>query len=122
MERNMNTRAKNTDEYIIQQPEDIQIILKKIRQTIKDAAPGAQEAISYGMPTFRMNGNLVHFAAQAHHIGFYPTPSGVSAFEKELELYKTTKGGIQFPLDKPIPYKLIKKITKFRVKEASSKK
>ena len=122
MERNMNTRAKNTDEYIIQQPEDIQIILKKIRQTIKDAAPGAQEAIAYGMPTFRMNGNLVHFAAQAHHIGFYPTPSGVSAFEKDLALYKTTKGAIQFPLDKPIPYKLIEKITKFRVKEASSKK
>jgi uncharacterized protein YdhG (YjbR/CyaY superfamily) len=118
----METAAKNIDEYISRQPEDIQVVLKKIRQTITDAAPGAREAIAYGMPTFRLNGNLVHFAAQTRHIGFYPTPSGVSAFEKDLAPYKTTKGAVQFPLDKPIPYKVIEKITKFRAKEALSKK
>ena len=112
---------RNIDEYIARFPEDIQEKLKQIRQVIKESAPGAREAISYGMPTYKLNGNLVHFAAFKDHIGFFPTPSGVSAFEKELSLYSTSKGTIRFPLDKPIPFELIKKIVKFRVSEALGK-
>ena len=114
-------RANNIDEYISQYPQNIQDILQKIRQTIRDSAPGAEEAMAYGMPTFRLNGNLVHFAAQSRHIGFYPTPPGITAFQKELSPYKTSKGAVQFPLDSPIPYKIIKDITLFRVKEALAK-
>ncbi len=105
------------DEYIGTFPEDVQQILEKIRQTIHEAAPEAVEAISYQMPTFKLNGNLVHFAAFKHHIGFYPTPSGIEAFKKELSQYSGAKGSVQFPLDKPIPYDLVQKITRFRVKE-----
>ncbi|MGA1848590.1 MAG: iron chaperone [Thermoplasmatota archaeon] len=105
------------DGYISGFPEDIQIILERIREIIKKAAPGAREAISYGMPTFKLNGNLVHFAAYKNHIGFYPTPSGISAFEEELSEYKHAKGSVQFPLQKPIPYDLIRKIVEFRVRE-----
>ena len=106
------------DEYIANFPPDIQEILKKIRETIRAAAPGAEEAISYQMPTFKLNGNLVHFAAFKNHIGFYPTPSGTAKFQKEIAGYKAAKGSIQFPLDEPIPYDLITKIVKFRVKES----
>ena len=89
-----------------------------MRQTIRRAAPEAEEAIAYQMPTFRLNGkNLVHFAAFKNHIGFYPTPSGIEAFKKELSSYKGAKGSVQFPLNKPIPYDLVKKIVMFRVKE-----
>lgn len=105
------------DEYIATFPEDIQTILKEIRAVIKTAAPKAEEKISYQMPTFFLNGNLVHFAAFKNHIGFYPTPSGTEAFQKELSVYKGAKGSIQFPLDKPMPLKLISKIVKFRVAE-----
>ena len=105
------------DEYIGTFPEDVQQILEKIRQTIHEAAPEAVEAISYQMPTFKLNGNLVHFAAFEHYIGFYPTPSGIEAFKKELSQYSGAKGSVQFPLDKPIPYDLVQKITRFRVKE-----
>jgi uncharacterized protein YdhG (YjbR/CyaY superfamily) len=93
-----------------------------MRRVIKESAPGATEAIAYRMPTFKMNGNLVHFAGFANHIGFYPTPSGIAAFEKDLAGYETSKGAIRFPLDKPIPYDLVKKIAKFRVAEVLSKK
>jgi len=110
------------DEYISSFPENIQEILFKLKAAIKVSAPGAAEAISYAMPTFKLNGNLVHFAAYRHHIGFYPTPSGILAYKKELLPYKQSKGAIQFPLDKPIPLTLVKKIVKFRVKENLEKK
>lgn len=106
------------DEYIKTFPKDIQKILEQIRIAIKEAAPEAEEAISYQIPTFKLNGNLVHFAAFKSHIGFYPTPSGQKAFEKELAVYKSGKGSVQFPLNKPLPVSLIKKIVKYRVKEA----
>jgi uncharacterized protein YdhG (YjbR/CyaY superfamily) len=111
-------KFQNIDEYIKTFPEDVQIILEKIRQTIRKAAPEAVEAISYGIPTFKMNGRyLVYFAAWKNHIGFYPIPSAAKAFKKELSAYKQGKGSVQFPLDKPIPYALVKKIVIFRVKE-----
>ncbi|MBM3181597.1 MAG: hypothetical protein FJZ86_14790 [Chloroflexi bacterium] len=105
------------DDYIATFPEDTQKILKEIRAVIKAAAPEAVEKISYQMPTFFMNGNLVHFAAFKKHIGFYPTPSGIEAFKKELSVYEGAKGSVQFPLDKPMPLKLISRIVKFRVAE-----
>jgi len=108
---------RTIDEYIAGFPPDIQAILEKIRTTIRKAAPQAEEAISYRMPTFKLYGNLVHFAAFKSHIGFYPVPTGLAAFKQDLSGYKTSKGAVQFPLDKPIPYGLIRKIVKFRVKE-----
>ncbi len=111
------------DGYIKTFPEDIQVILEKMRQTIKKAAPKAVEAISYQMPTFKLNGrNLVHFAAFKNHIGFYPTPSGTESFQKEISPYKYAKGSVQFPLDKTIPYELVEKIVNLRVKENLAKK
>lgn len=92
-----------------------------MQTTIGKAVPNATEAIKYAMPTFVLNGNLVHFAAYQHHIGFYPAPSGIEAFKKELAAYKTSKGAIQFPLDKPLPLSLVTKIVKFRVKESQEK-
>jgi uncharacterized protein YdhG (YjbR/CyaY superfamily) len=112
---------KTIEEYFAIFPEEVREILKKIRQTIHKAAPEASETISYQMPTFKMKGNLVHFAAFKNHIGFYPTPSGTEAFQKELAPYKGGKGSIRFPLDQPIPYGLIEKIVKFRVKEQKGK-
>lgn len=105
------------DEYISRFPEDVQRLLLKIRAVIKEAAPDAGERISYQMPAFYLNGNLVYFAALKHHIGFYPTGSGIEAFKEELSAYKWAKGSVQFPLDKPMPYELISKIVKFRVAE-----
>jgi len=113
-----NIKAPGTiDEYIAGFPADIQVILQKIRKTIKDAAPDAQEAISYQMPTFKFHGNLVHFAAFKNHIGFYPVPSGIEKFKAELSVYKQGKGSVQFPLDQPIPYDLISRVVKYRVEE-----
>lgn len=109
------------DEYIGLFPEDIQQILQEIRQVIKSAAPEATEKISYQMPTFYLKGNLVHFAAFKNHIGFYPVPSGIEKFKEELSQYKGGKGSVQFPLDKPIPYDLIKRIVLFRVEENFAK-
>lgn len=108
---------KNIDEYIATSPDNSQEILRKIRKIIKESAPDAEEAISYGMPTFKLNGNLVHFAAYKNHIGFYPTPSGIIAFKEELSSYKQAKGSVQFPIDEPIPYDIIKNIVMFRVTE-----
>ena len=105
------------DEYIATFPKEIQKILEELRTTIKAAAPDAEEKISYQMPTFFLNGNLVHFAAFKKHIGFYPTPSGIETFQKELSVYEGAKGSVQFPLDKPMPLKLIIRIVKFRVAE-----
>lgn len=115
------TPPQNIDEYIALFPKDVQEILEKIRVTIKKAAPIAQETINYQMPTFALHGNLVHFAAYKNHIGFYPTPSGIENFKKELSVYEGAKGSVKFPLDKPIPYTLIGKIVKFRVKETLKK-
>jgi uncharacterized protein YdhG (YjbR/CyaY superfamily) len=116
-----NASPKNIEEYIAGFPRDVQEILKQIRTTIKKAAPDAEEAIKYRIPTFVLNGNLVHFAAFKSHIGFYPTPSGIEAFKDELSGYESAKGSVQFPIDEPIPLILIEKIVKFRVKEARSR-
>ncbi len=115
--KSSNNRFTGIEEYISQYPEDIQKILQQIRAAIKKAAPKSVEVISYGMPAFKMNKVLVYFAVSKNHIGFYPTPNPINVFSKELEGYKTSKGAIQFPLDKKIPLTLIFKITKFRVKE-----
>jgi uncharacterized protein YdhG (YjbR/CyaY superfamily) len=105
------------DDYIAGFPKDVQVILEELRATIRKAAPEAEETINYQIPTFTLNGNLVHFAAYKNHIGFYPTPSGIAAFKKELSAYEGAKGSVQFPIDKPLPLRLITKIVKFRVKE-----
>jgi len=114
---------RTIDEYIKIFLQDVQSILERMRQTIRKAAPEAVESISYQMPTFKLNGkNLVYFAGYKNHIGFYPVPSGIRAFKKELSQYKTGKGSVQFPIDKPVPYDLVKKIVMFRVKENMKKK
>jgi uncharacterized protein YdhG (YjbR/CyaY superfamily) len=114
--------APNTiDAYIACFSEDVQEILEKIRGIVREAAPDAEEAIKYQIPTFVLNGNLVHFAAFDKHIGFYPAPSGIEQFKDALSVYKNAKGSVQFPLDSAIPYTLIKKIVKFRVKENREK-
>ncbi len=109
---------KSITEYIESFPKEIQETLQKMRKTIKEVMPDAEEAIKYGLPTFRLNNkNVVHFAAFQKHFGFYPAPSGIEEFKKELEPYIAGKGTIQFPIHKPIPYDLIKKVTAFRMKE-----
>jgi uncharacterized protein YdhG (YjbR/CyaY superfamily) len=108
---------KNIDEYIAGFPKDVQEILEKIRMTIREAAPDAEEAIKYQIPTFTLKGNLVHFAAFKKHIGFYPAPRGIEEFKDELSVYKGAKGSVQFPLGEPIPYDLISRIVKFRVSD-----
>lgn len=112
---------KDIDSYIKLQPKDVQVILEKVREAISKAAPEAEETINYGIPTFTLNGNLVHFAAYKSHIGFYPTPSAIEAFKKELSVYEGAKGSVQFPLDKAMPLTLISKIVKYRVKENLAK-
>ncbi len=111
------TAPKNIDEYIAGFPPDVQEILEQIRMTIRNAAPDAEETISYQLPTFRLKGNLVHFGAFKKHIGFYPASSGIAQFEKELSAYEGAKGSVRFPLDQPIPFDLISEIVKFRVRE-----
>jgi len=109
--------AKDVNAYLAIQPENVRVILEKLRRTIKAAAPGAEELISYQMPAFRYHGMLVYFAAYKNHIGFYPTSSGIAAFKKELSAFEGAKGSVKFPIDEPIPFGLITKIVKFRVKE-----
>jgi uncharacterized protein YdhG (YjbR/CyaY superfamily) len=106
---------QNIDEYIAMFPKDVQAKLESMRAAIRKAAPKAEEAISYMIPTFRLYGNLVHFAGYQSHIGFYPGAAGVVAFKKEIAGYNTSKGTVQFPLDKPLPLKLVTAIVKFRV-------
>ena len=108
---------QNIDEYIAGFPEDVQEILEKIRMTVRKAAPQAEETIKYQMPTFTLKGNLVYFAAFKDHIGFYPPVTGYAKIKKELSVYEGPKGSLKFPFDQPIPYDLITKIVKFRVKE-----
>jgi uncharacterized protein YdhG (YjbR/CyaY superfamily) len=112
-----STTPGTIDEYIAGFPPDVQEILQQVRLTIRQAAPEAQETISYQMPTFTLHGNLVHFGGFKHHIGFYPVPSGIEAFREELAPYIAGKGSVRFPLDQPIPYDLISRIVEFRVTE-----
>jgi len=111
------TTPTTIDEYIAGFPREVQEILEKIRTTIREAAPDAEEAIKYQIPTFTLQGDLVHFAAFQKHIGFYPTPTGIDKFKNELSVYEGAKGSVRFPLDKPIPFALISEIVQFRVKE-----
>jgi uncharacterized protein YdhG (YjbR/CyaY superfamily) len=113
----INKKTSPVEEYITRFPKETQVILQKIRAVIQKAAPKATECINYGIPTFTLEGNLVHFAGYKNHIGFYPAPSGIIAFKKELSLYEGAKGSVQFPLNKPMPLQLIKQIVQFRVKE-----
>lgn len=113
----MKTTYHNVDEYIACQSDNVKIKLEKLRKTILKAAPNAEEVISYAMPAYKFKGMLVYFAAHKNHIGFYPVTSGINAFKKEVEPYQTSKGTLQFPFDKPIPFSLITKIVKFRLKE-----
>lgn len=111
------TKPTTIDEYIADFSPDMQEILQKVRATIKEAAPKAEETIKYQMPTFVLEGNLVYFGGFKKHVGFYPVPTGIEAYAEDLEPYKTGKGSIQFPYNKPIPYDLITKVVKFRVAE-----
>ena len=115
------TTSSNIDEYIESFAGNIQKLLKQMRATIHKAAPEADETMSYGIPTFKLNGNLVHFAAFKNHIGFYPAPSGIEAFKKEVAPYEAGKGSLQFPLEKPLPLQLVTKIVKYRIQENMQK-
>jgi uncharacterized protein YdhG (YjbR/CyaY superfamily) len=114
--------ARNVDEYIVSHPPEVRASLEKLRQAICEAAPLAEETISYMMPAYKCDGVLVYFGAYKNHIGFYPTGSGIAAFQQELTRFKTSKGTVQFPIDQPLPLSLIKKIVKYRVKENQQKK
>jgi uncharacterized protein YdhG (YjbR/CyaY superfamily) len=114
--------ATNIDTYIAHFPTAIQARLEQLRATIRKAAPDAEEAISYGIPTFKLHGNLVHFAAYKNHIGFYPTSQGIEQFKKELSKYKGAKGSVQFPHDEPLPLALVTRIVKFRATQNKDKK
>ncbi len=105
------------DEYIAAAPEETREKLNSLRAMIREEVPDAGEKISYGMPTFTLHGNLVHFALQKKHMGFYPAPSGVATFAEELSGYKTSKGAVQFPLSEPLPLELIRRIVRFRAEE-----
>ena len=113
--KTINAQIDSIDTYIAQFPDEVQARLQKLRTTILKLAPGATEAMSYQIPTFKLNGNLVHFAAFKKHIGFYPGAAGIAAFQDELAGYKTAKGSVQFPLDQALPLDLVKRIVKFRV-------
>jgi uncharacterized protein YdhG (YjbR/CyaY superfamily) len=112
-----DTGFNTIDQYIDSFPDDVRVKLNELRKVIREEAPGASEKISYQMPTWYLNGNLLHFAAYQNHIGLYPAPSGVARFEEELRPYKHAKGSIQFPLDQPLPFDLIRRIVRFRVSE-----
>lgn len=113
----VSTKFSSVEEYFAAFPTKTKSILKELRKTIKEAAPQAEEVISYNMPAFKLHGMLVFYAAHENHIGFYPTPSGIDAFKKELSAYESAKGSVQFPIDEPMPLALIRKIVKFRVEE-----
>ncbi len=115
--QSQETGFRTIDDYIAAFPEDVQPLLQAVRATIHAAAPDAVERISYGMPAFAQEGNLVYFAALKHHIGLYPTSSGIAAFQPELSAYEGTKGAVRFPKGQPLPLDLIAKIVRFRVTE-----
>jgi uncharacterized protein YdhG (YjbR/CyaY superfamily) len=114
-------KFRTVDEYIQLHSGKVAAHLRQIRQVIRKEAPEAEETISYNMPAYKLNGPLVYFAACANHIGFYPIPSAIAAFSKELKEYTTSKGAIQFPIDDPLPVPLIKQIVRFRVMENKEK-
>lgn len=114
-------KSSSIDTYISSFPDEVQVILREIRRILRDAAPDAEEAIKYQIPTLVLGENLVHFAAFEKHIGLYPTPSAIERFKDELSGFKSAKGSVQFPLDSPMPYVLIKRIVKFRVDECRAK-
>lgn len=120
--KTQNMKTNPIDDYINRFPEGTRKMLQKVRSTIRKAAPQATEKISYGIPTYDYNGNLVHFAAFKNHIGFFPTPSAIEAFQMELKPYKTSKGTVELPLADPLPLQLIERIVKFRVNENAEKK
>ena len=111
----------NIDDYIAGFPADVRRCLNQVRAAVRRAAPDAVEAIKYRMPTFVLDGNLVHFAAFKNHVGFYPTPSAIEEFKQELAPYKSAKGSVQFPLDQPMPLDLVRRMVEFRVKQARAK-
>jgi len=113
--------AKSIDEYIAEFPPETRKVLEELRALIKSLAPGATEKISYAIPTFHLNGNLVHFAGYDRHIGFYPGASGILAFKEDLKPYKSAKGSVQFPLGQPLPVDLIRRMVRFRVEENTGK-
>lgn len=113
----MKSAPTTIDAYVAGFPEDVQPVLRRMREVIRRAAPGATEAMKYGVPTFVLDGNLVHFGGFQRHVGFYPGPSGIAAFQAELSGYEGAKGSVRFPLDRPLPVKLIEKIVRFRVEE-----
>jgi uncharacterized protein YdhG (YjbR/CyaY superfamily) len=113
---------KDIDDYIADYPKNVQELLQQMRYAIQHAAPDATEAIKYGIPTFILNGNLVHFGGYKNHIGFYPAPMGIEAFKAETDQYNAGKGTLQFPIDKPLPLDLVARITKFRVEKNLEKK
>ena len=108
---------KDADEYISLFPPQVQLILQQLRQAIRNLVPEAEETISYGIPTFKLHGNLVHYAAYKKHIGFYPGAAGIEIFKDKLARYKLSKGTVQFPIDEPIPFDLIREIVLFRVNQ-----
>lgn len=116
------SKPESIEEYMAEFPAEVRIQLEKVWAAVKGAAPKAENAISYGIPTLKMNGNLVHFAAFKNHIGFFPTSSGIRNFKTELARYECSKGTVRFPIGKPMPLSLIRKIVKFRVKENELKK
>ena len=113
----MRKHFETVEEYIASFPKNIQVLLKQVRQAIRETAPEAKEAISYQIPAFKLNGNLVWYAAFKDHIGFYPRASGIEAFKERLSAYEIRKGTVRFPFDKPIPLELVQEIVRFRVKE-----
>jgi uncharacterized protein YdhG (YjbR/CyaY superfamily) len=115
------TKFKTVDEYIAALPDSVKPIIEELRETVKQAAPEAEESISYNMPAYQLNGPLAYYAAFKNHIGFYPTPASIIAFEEELSAYKGAKGSIQFPLNKPLPLELITRIVKVRLQENLNK-
>jgi uncharacterized protein YdhG (YjbR/CyaY superfamily) len=121
MAMNMKTPTKSIDKYIAAFPEEVQPVLEKMRSIIRATAPGAGETIKYGIPTFTLGGNLIHFGGYRKHIGLYPAPRGNDEFKDELARYQGGKGTVQFPLDKPLPVSLIKRIVKFRLKDLRQK-
>lgn len=118
----LNIRAKNIDAFILVYPEPVRKKLEQIRQAVHRIAPEAEEAIRYGIPTFQLNGNMLHFAAYETHIGFYPGPSGIDAFGELCRPFRTGKGTLQFPLDSPLPMALIRDIIRFRTEQQRQRK
>jgi uncharacterized protein YdhG (YjbR/CyaY superfamily) len=114
-------KFSNIDDYIASFPVETREILEQLRETIRKNAPEAMQTINYGIPTFTLKGNLVHFAAFKNHIGFYPTPSGIEAFKKDLSAYEVAKGSVKFPIEEPLPLALIGRMVKFRVEENKAK-